>query len=427
MSLSPLIWSAYRGATSAAALAMPAWLSLRARRGKEFGERLAERYGSASRPRPAGPLVWCHAASIGETNSVLPLLRRLHGEGLRILLTTGTVTSEHVARAQLPDDAIHQFAPLDHAPWVSRFLDHWRPDIALRVDSELWPLTLAALAARRVPVAQINARMSAKAFAGWRRCPAFARDVMSKIVLVCAQTDDDCARFAALGAPHAVNAGNLKLAQTPLPFDAAELDRFKAAVRSRPVWLAASIHPGEDVIAGRAQLEVLSALPDALCIIVPRHAERGAAMAANLRALGLGVAVRSQGEPVTSAASIYMADTMGELGLFYRLAPVTVMGKSFAVGGGQNPAEPALIGAALLWGPDMSNFTALAADLQRQGAALGLARPAELGAAVAGLLRDPGRAAAMAAAGRTCIAANADALERTLAQLKPYLDRAAIS
>jgi 3-deoxy-D-manno-octulosonic-acid transferase len=419
----PLSLRLYALATALAAPAAPWWLRRRTARGKELAERWRERLGETTLPAAGRPTVWCHAASVGETASLLPLIDALTGRGHAVVLTTGTVTSARLARERLAAGAVHQFAPLDHRPWLARFIDHWRPGLALRVESDIWPNTLDTLRARGVPVVQVNARLSAAAAARWSWTPGLARAAFGALELVLAQSEADRARFARLGAPRCQVAGNLKLALPPLPHDAAALAALRAAIGERPLWLAASIHPGEDAVVAQAHTAVTARHPGALLIAVPRHAERGAEMAAGFAARGLRAARRSRGEAIDAATDVYVADTMGELGLLYRLARVVMMGKTYAVGGGQNPVEPAQLGCALIWGPDMSNFADIAAALERAGAALRVPDPAGLGAALAELLADGPRRARMAEAARAELAAGAEALPRTLAALAPYLDR----
>jgi 3-deoxy-D-manno-octulosonic-acid transferase len=421
---SSVVLSLYRIATALIAPAMPAWLQARVKRGKEEPARWRERFGETAVLRPTGKLIWLHAASIGETTSTLPLVAALTERGFSTLMTTGTVTAAQLIESRALPNVIHQYAPLDHTDWIERFLQHWQPDIALRVDSEIWPNTLTALHHRNIPIVQINARMSAKAFDTWSVFPGFMRSVFETLSLVCAQSEIDRIHFEKLGARKAINAGNLKLAQMPLPFDRSALDHLKNVTFGRPTWTAGSIHPGEDQIVAQAHLTVKKKHPTALAYVVPRHNTRGSEMALTMRNLGLNVARRSQNDTLTSTTDVYIADTMGELGLFYRLAPICFVGKSFAVGGGQNPAEPAQLGAALVWGPDMSNFSELAAALEKSNAALKLASATDLGEAIAALLSEPQRTADMGAAGQRYIADNGNALNRTLELLAPYLERA---
>jgi 3-deoxy-D-manno-octulosonic-acid transferase len=415
----------YQAVTALASLTMPWWLQRRVQRGKESPLRWRERFGEPT--ATASPVhVWCHAASVGEATSILPLLRELSAHGISVVLTTGTVTSEQLVRDQLPPDVIHQFAPLDYDPWVSAFLKTWQPKLALRVDSELWPNTLQALTTRHIPIVQINARLSERAARNWARLPMFAQSIFSRLSLVLAQSEADRQRYEQLGAAKSVYSGNLKLDLPDLPFNETELNALQSRNGARMVWLAASIHLGEDHIVARAHAEIRHRFPDALVIVVPRHAERGPEMARTFTAQGLQVAQRSGQTTLDSTHSVYMADTMGELGLFYRLAHIVFIGKTFAVGGGQNPAEAAQIGCSLLWGPDMSNFTEIADELIARGAAERLAQPEQLGPAVVALMANQAKATAMSAAARNYIHASRGAMQRVLGDLAPYLKAASI-
>ncbi|MDX2145646.1 MAG: 3-deoxy-D-manno-octulosonic acid transferase [Rhodospirillaceae bacterium] len=423
---SSMLFHLYRAACYPLALAMPGWLRWRLARGLEYPDRWREKFGEASLERPTGQLIWCHAASIGESLSILPLIEAIARQKFSVLLTTGTVTSAQLVQPRLTQGALHQFAPLDHAPWIARFLDHWRPSLALRVDSEIWPNTLDQLNRRGIAVIQINGRLSRRAAEGWQRAPRFSRAVFSSLALVLAQSGADAQRFSALGATSVVATGNLKLALPPLGFDQAQLDSLKSDLGDRPRWLAASIHPGEDEIVASVHRRVKQVIPQTCLVVVPRHPGRGQAMVKDFSDRGLTVALRSARQPILSNTDVYIADTLGELGLFYQLCPVVFMGKTFAVGGGQNPAEPAQIGCALVWGPDMSNFEELAATLVARGGAIGVRDQDALAQAIGDLLTDRARAQAMAAAGQSVIAENSEALAKTLSQLAPYLKRLAI-
>ena len=387
----------YRVLTDLAGLPLGGWLNARARRGKEIPARLPERRGVTAVPRPFGKLVWLHGASVGEALSLLPLITEVRAAGWQALLTTGTVTSAALMAERLPAGSIHQFVPLDRTAWVRRFLDHWRPDLVLWTESDLWPNTLMEIGRRRVPLVLLNARLSDKAARGWQRWPRFARDVMTPFTLVLAQSDVDAQRFRALGAANVRAQGNLKLAAPPLPFDAALLASLRAEIKGRPVWLAASIHPGEDAIAAEVARTLAPRFPGLLTLIVPRHTEKGRAMAQVMT--GLRSALRSETKAIAADVDVYVADTMGEIGLFFRLSEIVFMGKSLAVGGGQNPAEPALIGCALVLGSDMSNFREMTAELLRAGAAVQVSDTARLTEAVGALLEDADRRTGMIGAG----------------------------
>ena len=419
-----MLYGVYRSLTNIAGLLLPRWLAYRVRRGKEDPLRIAERTGITSIPRPPGRLVWFHAASIGESLSILPLIEAVAAGGWQVLVTTGTMTSAQLLSERLPAAAIHQYVALDYLPWVGRFLDHWKPDLVLWTESELWPNTLSQIGARHIPAVLLNARLSDRAFKGWARWPGFARAVLGAFALVIAQSDADKLRFAALGARQAVGAGNLKLAAAPLPVDQAALDILMGDVGKRPRWLAASIHPGEDAIAAQVHSAVKAKHPGLLTVVVPRHPQKAADMAADMTTAGLKVARRSLGEKITPTTDIYIADTMGELGLFYRLCGLAFMGKSLAVGGGQNPAEAAQLGCALTLGDDMSNFRDITADFIARRAALEVRNAAALTAAVDWLLEDNRTRERMGEAGRAAMARHANAVTETLTLLAPYLARA---
>ncbi len=419
-----MLYGAYRILTTIAGLALPHWLALRAKRGKEDPARIAERRGVSAVPRPAGRLVWFHAASVGEALSILPLVDAVLAQGWRVLVTTGTVTSARLLAERMPKAAIHQFVPLDYLPWVQRFLDHWHPELVLWTESELWPNTLSEIAARKIPAFLINARLSDRSLQGWKRAPGFAREMLAAFTLIIAQSDEDKARFTQLGATGVVGAGNLKLAAAPLPVDETALATLRAEISKRPRWLAASIHPGEDTIAAQAHHTVKARHAGLLTIIVPRHPQKAGDMAAAITAMGLKVARRSLSDIIAPDTDIYIADTMGELGLFYRLCDLAFMGKSLAVGGGQNPAEAAQLGCSLLLGPDMSNFRETSAALIGCKAAVEVRNPAALAAAIEWLLQDSRTRARMSENARAAVARHADAVNETLAHLAPYLEGA---
>ena len=396
-------------------------LAARASRGKEDRARLAERRGRPSAARSAGPLVWIHAASVGETSAVIPLVERLAERGIGVVFTTGTVTSARVAADRLPAGAVHQFVPLDVVPYVRRFLDFWRPDAAIFVESELWPVALGEAARRGIPRIVVNGRLSERSFGRWSRLPATAASLFGLVGLCLAQSDEDARRFARLGVGDVRTAGNLKVDVPPPPADAAALAALAAALGGRRRWIAASTHPGEEEIVADAHTALADGRPDLLTLVVPRHPHRGPAVAAALARRGIAVALRSRGEPITAATGIYVADTIGELGLFYRLAPVALVGGSIRVRGGQNPIEPIRLGAAVLTGPRVENFRALYADLEAAGGATIVRDGAELAAAVAALIDRPEAAGRQAAAGRAVADAHGGALERTLALLDPVV------
>jgi 3-deoxy-D-manno-octulosonic-acid transferase len=393
-------------------------------RGKEDPSRLEERRGIASALRPDGPLVWLHAASVGEAQSVLSLVGRLidmRGD-VTVLVTSGTVTSANLMGRRLPDRAVHQYAPADLTGWVRRFLAHWRPQLALFVESELWPNLIGETAAQGCPMVLVNGRMSARSFARWTRAPAAARELLGRFALCLGQTAQDRDRFSALGAPRADYVGNLKYSAAPLPANAAELMQLQGVVAARPLWLAASTHPGEEELVAAAHEELAASLPDVLTIIVPRHPGRGDEIEAMLAARGLTVCRRSTGRLPGPDDAIYLADTLGELGLVYSLADIAFIGGSTGTLGGHNPLEAAQLSCAILYGPDMANFRTVAANLEAAEAALPVADAAALAAAVARLLGDPAARERLANGARKVNEANAAALDNVVAALAPFID-----
>ena len=416
-----LLGGIYAVLTDLARPALEIWLAGRLRRGKELPGRLDERRGGARIPRPAGKLVWFHGASVGECLSLLPLITDLTQRGCTALITSGTVTSAALLAERLPAGAIHQFAPLDRRAWIERFLDHWQPDLVLWAESELWPNMLAAIARRKIPAVLVNGRLSDRAFNGWRKWPTIARETLSAFDLVLAQSETDRVRFASLGARDVKVSGNIKLAAPPLAANAEALQALRRAIGTRPCWLAASVHPGEDYAASAVHQELSALHPGLLTLVVPRHPERGVEMAATMAKAGLSAARRAAGDAPTPATQVYIADTMGELGLFYRLAGIAFLGKSLAVGGGQNPAEPAALGCALVLGPDMSNFREITAELLADDAAVQVADGAGLAEAVDSLLQDHARRDALGANARALMLRHQDAVAETLRHIAPLL------
>jgi 3-deoxy-D-manno-octulosonic-acid transferase len=416
-----MIYRLYRGLTILGAPLIALYLDRRKSRGKEDVGRFAERLGRPGRPRPEGALVWLHAASVGESLSMLPLIERMCDGGVRVLVTTGTVTSAKLMVERLPAGAVHQYVPVDRPCYVRGFLDHWRPDLALWAESELWPNMLAELAHRRIPAILVNGRMSPRSFAKWRRVPGFIRRMLSSFALCLAQTASDGERLGVLGAREVRCLGNLKYAVPPLPFDAAELAHLQAATAGRPLWLASSTHPGEEAIAAEAHRALAGRFPGLLTVVAPRHPVRGPEIARELLAMGLSPALRSAGEMPGQGTDVYIADTLGELGLFYRLAPIVFMGKSLVVGGGQNPFEPALLGAAVLFGPLMTNFPDMAPRLVAVGAGEQVDDGAGLSRAVERLLADPALLGRRRAAACSWAGAEAGVLDSVMGALSPFL------
>ena len=385
----PLTGRVWHGLATLAAPLLRRSLLRRAARGKELTDRLPEREGVDPTPRPPGTLVWIHAASVGESVSMLPVLPFL--ADVTVLFTTGTVTSAALLAPVLGPAVLHRFVPLDVPAWVARFLDHWRPDAAVFVESELWPNALNACRARAIPTMLVNARMSERSARGWGWVPGLSRHILGSFTAIRARSDGDASRLRRLGATNVTVAGDLKLAAPALGAVFAEVARLRSVIGERPVWLAASTHPGEEAIAEQIHHALATELPGLLTIIAPRHAGRGGALcpAAPHRALGQ--------DP---AGGLWIADTMGEMGLLYRLAPVVFVGRSLVGTGGQNPWEPARLGCATAVGPHTANFDEAVSALSAVGALTVVADAAALQGWVRVMLTDPARRAAASIAGQ---------------------------
>jgi len=412
----------YRMATSMLGPFAPALLNWRRRRGKEDPLRMAERMGHASLARPAGPLVWLHGASVGEGVALLPLVERLVARGLNVLVTSGTVTSAAILADRLPAGALHQYLPLDISRFMARFLDHWRPDLALVAESEIWPNMLRMAHERGVPLALVNARLSPRSFARWGKAPKVIGSLLSRIDLCLAQTRDDALRLQQLGAQSVEVSGNLKYDVPAPPYVQSELAQMTAAVGARPVWFAASTHPGEEEIILTVHQRLKERFPDLLTILAPRHARRGPQIAQVAASFGLPAALRSVGDRITPSTQFYIADTMGEMGLFYRLTSVVLVGKSLGgARGGQNPIEPAKLGATVLHGPNVSNFAEVFKDLAAAQGAVEVADAAALEAALRLYFSDPALLRRSGRATQEAVERFGGATTRIMQALEPYL------
>ena len=413
--------SAYSYAGAAAyPLARP-YVAWRASKGKEDSKRSRERYGIAGHARPDGPLIWVHAASVGETIAVASLIDRILGLGVSIVLTTGTVTSAKVAKDRFADRVIHQYVPLDLKPAVSRFLDHWRPDLAVIAESEIWPMTILELGARGVPQVLVNGRMSDRSFASWKKRSSLAEALFENLAHVVAQSEIDGERFRALGARPVTVSGNLKVDTPPPPVDEKALAALQRQIGERPTWAAVSTHDGEEKIAAEVHVALRRRHVGLLTIIVPRHPERAEALAEEMTAMGLAVARRSQDGRITADTDILLGDTIGEMGLYLRLTEIAFVGRSLTSEGGQNPLEPAMLDTAVLSGQNVQNFRESYQKLLGAGGAKLVRDRNMLAGAVNFLLSNEAARREMIAAGSATVEEMRGALARTLKALEPYV------
>ncbi len=413
-----LVLGLYRAATALLEPLAPLLLARRAARGKEDRARLGERLGRASLERPAGPLVWLHGASVGETLSLLPLIADLRGErpDLTILVTSGTATSAALLARRLPDGVIHQYAPIDAPRALERFLAHWRPGLVVLAESEIWPNLIAQAKRSGARLALISARMTASSGNGWARAPAAARAVFGAFDAVLAQDDASAQRLTTLGARDDGRL-NLKLAGEPLPVDAAKLKALKDAAGGRPILLAASTHEGDEALTLAAFAQAGGA-ERARLVFAPRHPVRAQAVADLARDEGFTAALHS--DTPFGRAQVQVIDTLGELGPWFAAAPIAYVGggQSDRIGG-HNPLEAARLGCAVASGRKVRNWAGVYEAL---GDAVTLVDTAEdLARAYSAALDDPAAVAARAAAARAIAEEQAAGLRDRFAPLKALL------
>lgn len=376
------------------------WLRRRAARGKEDPARLRERLGRVSLSRPNGTLIWIHAASVGEANSVMPLLQELHDgdASIHIVLTTGTVSSATQIGRRLPERTYHHYIPLDVPFIVRRFLRRLKPDAAVWVESELWPNLLRHAHRRGIPLYLVNARLSARSARRWQLVRHSFLRLMSWFDVIYAGSRQDKQRLHHLGVGAVEFAGNLKYDAPPLWSDPKQTGEIVQNIGDRRVWLASSTHPGEEKIVTEVHREVREVFPDLLTILVPRHPHRRAEIAALLKREKLTVALRSEKQIILPETDLYLADTMGELGIFYRLSGVVFIGGSLVPHGGHNPIEAAQLDCAILCGPHMQNFSHAVRELRDERALIEVQDATQLAQQVIELLRDHERQEHMARA-----------------------------
>lgn len=375
---------AYLGLSRLITLIGPRHLQKRLARGREDPARWREKLGVAGEARPKGPLVWLHAVGIGEVMALRGLIGAMAAlrPELNFLVTSSARSSAEVVGANLPPRTVHRYLPLDAPTYIARFLDHWRPDLSVWAEQDLWPGAVVASHRRGIPLALVNARMNDRAFQSRRRVGGLYGDLLARFGLVTAQDDGTARHLADLCPGLAVRvSGSLKAAAPPLACDPSALAQMQAALSGRRLWLAASSHSEDEVVALAAHKVLVAEDPAFLLILAPRDPARRGTIAAGVAAEGLRLAIRSEGALPVPGTQVFLADTFGELGLWYRLAPVALMGGTFGPVEGHNPWEPAALGAAILHGPHVANFAADYAALDGAGAAR-LVRAGELAEAV---------------------------------------------
>jgi len=416
---------AYRTVGILAAPIIPGYLLWRTLQGKEEWPRRRERYGCNTKtPRPHGPLVWLHAASVGETMALIPIIEHIANHHIHIILTTGTVASARLAATHFGERLIHQYAPLDLTAPLRRFLNFWRPDLMIGCESEIWPRRIEMLAQRRIPQLVLNAHLSARSFKKWRRHVAIARAIFSKLDCVLCQEQKDFDYFRDLGAPRCEICGNLK-ADVVLPANPQEIAFYSQVLKRRPRWAAISTHDGEELMAAEVHRLLRKRHPDLITIIVPRHVERADAIANELRERGLKLVRKSRRETPQADTDILLGDTIGEMGLYLKLTEIAFVGKSMTQaveeGGGHNPLEPALTGVAILSGPNIENFKTAYQHLVNNKAAHLVNDATMLAGYIHHLLEHPQLRYKMIEQGYQTAQALSGAAARSLEVIEPFL------
>jgi len=419
----PLLIRLYSAAMRMAAPLMPLYLKRRTKQGKEDLSRLGERFGRSSLARPNGPLIWVHGASVGETLMALPLIERLLADNskLHILITSGTVTSANLLQQRLPPRAFHQYIPIDSPKAVSLFLNHWKPDLGLWLESDIWPHLILQSKARNIPLVLLNARLSERSRNGWEKRPKSAKALFSAfddILPADRATAESLSNI--LGRPCSVF-GNLKLTARPLAADLSELARIKSQIDPRPIWCAASTHDGEDEIILNAHKALLQSHPKALLLLIPRHPERGGDithMTANK-----GLSCNRLSAPITENTQVVLIDEIGKMGLAYRLTDIVFMGGSLRPDlNGHNPYEAAQLGCAVLSGPYVSSFEELYADMMTAGAVKSLPPIADAITETINMLwASPDRRKALQQGGKAFAEKQAGKMDRLLTRLAPFI------
>lgn len=421
-----LALSAYLVAGVAAYPFARPYLFYRSRKGKEDRARRRERYGISKIERPRGPMIWVHAASVGETLALLPLIREIRARDIHVLLTTGTVTSAELVKNRLGDQVIHQYVPLDIKFSVDRFLAHWLPDAAITAESEIWPITMLGLSRKHIPQIRVNARLSDRSFSRWQNRLDLAENLFGRLSMVIAQSDLDAERYRDLGAWPVVTSGNLKGDTDPPPCDETLLAHYRAQIGTRKTWAAISTFEGEEAAAGTVQL-ALRKHCGLLTIIVPRHPDRADGIEVQLTAQGLNVARRSRGDVITPETDVFLGDSIGEMGMYLRLTQIAFVGRSLTNEGGQNPLEPAMLGCAILSGPHVQNFREPYQRLLRAGGAKIIRDVEMLTKGVYYLTVNDNERLKMIDAGASVIDEMRGALGITMKALEPYMSPLTVS
>lgn len=403
------------------------YMLLRKAKGKEDTMRISERFGVASKARPEGLLIWFHAASAGESISVLPVISRLAEQfpNIHFLLTTGTVNSAKIMEKMLPIRTIHQYVPIDVLPYVNKFLKHWQPDLAIFAESEIWP-NLVTQTSARCSLLTVNGHMSKRSFKKWQKYKSLSKEIFSSFSVCMTQSEQDVTYFKDLGVPNVKYMGNIKYGAAALPYDQEKLEQLLSLTSGRKIWLAASTHNEnemEEKIVAEVHKILKEEIPELLTIIVPRHPTRKNEVYTELSSMGIKLAVRSENEVITPDTDIYIADTMGELGLFYSLAPIVLVGGSLVPRGGHNPLEPARLNCAILIGKYAFNFTEINDEFLQNDAMIRVEDKEELILTIHKLFSDDKKISQMQNTALKLVSKKAGIIDEIVAEISPYIKK----
>ncbi len=387
------MYALYRQLTYMGGCLFALLLIIRKNKGRESTTRYIEKKAVISQKRPKGKLLWIHGASVGEAQSALILIKKIIKDypNTNILITTGTLTSAQLMSKALPKNALHQFYPLDHPKWVKNFLNHWKPNAILWMESELWPNMLYEIRKSNIPAILVNARLSDKSFKIWKIFPKFSKNILSSFNKILCQTSKDKNKFDQIGAFKTIVTDNLKYSSAPLVFNKNDLGKIIKSIGNREIWLYASTHEGEEEIAHIIHKKLKKDFPKILTIIVPRHPERRDDIKNNCSLYNLKTTYRGVNKILPkNDDDIYVVDTLGELGLFYKISPIAVIGRSLSNdgGGGHNPIEAAQLNCAVIHGCNIQNLQQIYDNMDEEGAAIMVENSKQLYKTIKNLIKD---------------------------------------
>ena len=353
----------------------PIYLYFRKIRKKEDSISYKEKLATIEIAREEGFLIWFHVASVGEAMSILPLIESCMEEKKinKILLTSITLSSGKILKKRFNQNAkvIHQFLPLDISVWTSKFLEHWKPNLSIFIDSEIWPNLISQISEKKIPLLLINARITKKSFKRWKLIISFAKKIFEKFDLCIVSNKESENFLKILGAKNIKNYGNLKFSNIKNDLNKKLDSDFFNKIKNRKIWCAASTHPTEEILCARSHLKIKESYNNILTIIIPRHIDRIEKIRKELSNLNLKIVLYSKLDQIDINTDILLIDTYGEASIFYNISKYVFVGKStiksLIMDSGQNPIEPARLGCKIFHGPNVSNFVEIYEYLRTLG------------------------------------------------------------